>query len=414
MITAFSIATAGLRTTSRAIDTVAQNLANLNTTGYRATVSSFNEVFYQTVGADGSNAQLSSGGVTIGGYRDFRQGSLVESTSALSAGITGEGFFVLRDSLNQTLLTRAGDFVIDASGMLRTRNGEPVQGWSAINGVINTNAPLSDIVIPPTDYVGATPTTQFSVTANLDARALVGSPQGTYTTPIQVVDSLGEVHTLSITYTKTGANTWGYTVTIPGADLQNPAPPQETLATGTLQFDATTGRLLNGAAVPINIPALANGATAQLITWNQVSNGVGLLTHLATTSNIANLNQDGFRAGSLVNISMADGGVILARYTNGESRAVAQLGLALVSNPETMTALSNSYFLPTNLTSDPRFGAAATGGRGNVAGGVLEQSNVELTKEFTNLITYQRSYQANSRVITTSDEILQETVNLKR
>lgn len=412
MINAFTIATAGLRTTSRAIDSVAQNLANLNTTGYRATVSSFNEIFYQTVGADGSNAQLSAGGVTVGGYRDFRQGSLLESTSALSAGITGDGFFVLRDSLNQTLLTRAGDFVVDSSGMLRTRNGEPVQGWSAINGVINTNAALGDIVIPPTDYVGSTATTQIAITANLDARAVVGSPQGTYTSPIQVVDSLGDVHTLSVTYTKTGANTWTYTVTIPGTDLQNPALSQ--LATGTLQFDPADGSLVNGAAIALNIPALANGAAPQTITWNQVSNGLSLISQLATTSNVSKLDQDGFRAGTLVDISMADGGVILARYTNGEARAVGQLGIALVTNPETMTALSNSYFLPTNLTSDPRFGAASTGGRGAVTGGVLEQSNVELTKEFTNLITYQRSYQANSRVITTSDEILQETVNLKR
>lgn len=412
MINAFSIATAGLRTTSRAIDSVAQNLANLNTTGYRATVSSFNEVYYQTVGVDGSNAKLSAGGVTIGGYRDFRQGSLLESASALSAGITGDGFFVLRDSLNQTILTRSGDFVIDSSGTLRTRNGEPVQGWSAINGVVNTNAPLGDIVVPPTDYVGSTPTTQFSVIANLDARAAVGSPQGTYTSPIQVVDSLGAVHNLSITYTKTGANTWGYAVTIPGADLQNPALSQ--LATGTLQFDPADGRLLNGAAVALNIPALANGAAAQTVTWNQVANGLGLLTQLATTSSVSKLEQDGFPAGTLVDLSIGDGGVVVARYTNGEARTVGQLGIALVRNPETMTALSNSYFLPSNLTSDPTFGAAGAGGRGNVTGGVLEQSNVELTKEFTNLITYQRSYQANSRVITTSDEILQETVNLKR
>jgi flagellar hook protein FlgE len=253
---------------------------------------------------------------------------------------------------------------------------------------------------------------------NLNAAAVNGQPEGTFSTTIEAIDSLGNSHTLTMTFTKTAnPNEWDYSVTIPGADIAS-ANPTEELANGTLTFDAN-GKLTDPDAtapdVDIAINGLATGASDMALKW-QLYNTVGaprISQYSQISATTANA-QDGSAAASLTRVGLADGGKIVAQYSNGTQRVVGCLALASVRNPESLIAAGNNAFQTSAKTALPAIGLPDTGGRGKVIGGALEYSTVDIAREFTNLIVYQRGYQVNSRVVTTADEMSQETVNLKR
>jgi flagellar hook protein FlgE len=411
MLGIFNTALSGLNAMSNAVAMVGNNLANLNTAGYKANTASFSEMMDTELGVGQSSGTVGSG-VVAQVTKHFTQGGVQETSGAFDAAIQGEGFFVVRDSNNQQLFTRAGNFAVDATGHLITATGQYVQGWSASGGALNVNGPIGDIVVPLNGMNGGTPTTNMSIAANLDAGAVVGTAGATYSAPIQVVDSLGATHTLTVTFTKTDVNTWDYAVSIAAADLTDPAGSQ--LATGTLTFDSQGLIPGSTAAVDLDIAGLANGAADQTVTWNIVENGVGLLTQFAQKSGVSGTKQDGMLAGQITSVGIADGGLIVAKFSSGQQQAIGQLALASISNPDSLVAVGGNNYASTPGSAAATLGAPETGGRGKVLGGSLEGSTVDLAAEFTNLITFQRSYAANSRVITTSDEMLQEVMNLKR
>jgi flagellar hook protein FlgE len=234
-----------------------------------------------------------------------------------------------------------------------------------------------------------------------------------------VVDSLGSSHVLTVTLTKTASNAWDYDVSIPGADLAAGTPGTPTsLGTGSLTFDAQ-GHLTTPTATPGTISftaaGLNSGADDLSMDWHLYSSdGTPTLTQFAQTSAVAANSQDGLPASQLVKVSLADGGQILAQYSNGEQRGVGQLALAAVRNPDSLIAAGNNNFQLTARTATPAIGSPQTGGRGKVMGASLESSTVDIAQEFTNLIVYQRGYQANARVVTAVDEISQETMSMKR
>ncbi|MBZ5575027.1 MAG: flagellar hook protein FlgE [Acidobacteriia bacterium] len=415
MFDAFSTALSALNATSTAISIVGNNLANLNTTGYKSDDVQFYDLLSQQIGGATSAGSVGTGVGPAQASKVFTQGSIQQTGGPLDAAISGDGFFMVRDSIGQTLYTRAGDFSLTANGTLQTVTGEKVQGWNAAAGAINLAAPVGDITIPVNGVVPATPTGNVSLTANLDGRPAVGATGASFSSPVQVVDSQGATHILTFAFTKTGANAWSYTVTIPAGDLA--AGGTTTAASGNLTFDAT-GQLLTPASgagpVTLNVNGLADGANNMAIKWNLYSGTAGLLTQFAQNSGVSGTAQDGFQAGQIAKIAMGNNGIITATYSNGQQSPIAQLALASIRNPSTMLSVGNNNLLPTIDTSAPAVGAADSGGRGTVTGGALETSTVDIAAQFTNLMSFQRSYEASSKVITTTDQMMQTLINLKQ
>jgi flagellar hook protein FlgE len=417
MSAAFSNALSGLNANSLAIDNVSGNLANLNTTGYMDNQVSFQDLLS---GVTSQNNTSISGSVIAQTAVQFSQGSIQTTSQPFDAAIQGSGFFVLNSPSGVQSFTRAGDFTLDASGNLLGTGGENVQGWNAVDGVLSTSGATSNITLPVSGSLAPVATANFSVSANLDANGTAGPPPTTFSSPVQVYDSEGTAHTLTVTYTYTSANNWSYNVTIPSADLPATIPPTTaptSVATGTLTFDGN-GQLLTPATsaspVVITIPALADGAaTPTSLNWNLYnSSGVSTLTQFSEASANTATTQDGSAAGQLTGTSIGANGQISATYSNGSSVVIAQIALASVLNPDSMQNLGNNTFIATSATAMPIIGTGGTGSRGQITGGALEASTVDIATEFTNLLTYERGYQANSKVITTEDDIMQSTVGL--
>jgi flagellar hook protein FlgE len=280
---------------------------------------------------------------------------------------------------------------------------------------VNLSAPIGNIKVPLTGVVPAKETATISVDANLDSAAAGGGASTSFSTPVTVVDSQGGTHTVTLSFTNTGVNAWSYTATIPAADLTTGGTT--TLATGNLTFNGA-GQLLTPAAtapIAMNIANLADGANNMTVNWDLYnSTGTGLLTQFAQSSGTSATNQDGLTAGQIVNINMGANGVLLANYSNGQQLPVAQLALANIQNPETLVSVGDNNLQATSATATPAIGTADSGGRGQVVGGALEQSTVDIAQEFTDLISAQRSYEANAKVITTSDQMLQDLIALKQ
>ncbi len=415
MGTAFSNALSGLTANALAIDVVSGNLANQNTYGYKANQVSFEDLVSESLGATFSSNLVGGSAVPIS-TRPFSQGAITSTGQPYDAAIQGNGFFVLRDANGQQSFTRAGNFVLDSTGHLLTQTGQHVEGWNGVNGVINTNTSTSDIVLPVAGLRQPNTTTEFSLNLNLNANAAVGSSDATFSSPMQVVDTQGKTHLLTVTYTKTAAGTWDYSVTIPPADLKTPPSPPVPLATGTLTFDANGNLATPGpaaGAIPIAITGLGDGAADMNITWNLYdANGVPQITQYDQASANLASSQDGTQAGQLESIAIGAGGVLTATYTNGDKVPVAQIALASILNPSSMEDLGNNNFGVTSETAVPAIGTPGSGSRGAVTGGALESSTVDIAKEFTNLLVYERGYQANSKVVTTEDQVVQTTLAL--
>jgi flagellar hook protein FlgE len=415
--TAFSTALSALSAHTTAVDVVANNLANLNTPGFKTSGVVFHDLVTQSLGL--GETQIGLGIARPLTLRQFSQGALQSSSGSLDAAIQGDGFFVLRDLSGGMLLTRAGTFHADDAGNLLTATGERVQGWTEAGGVVDTNGPIGNIVVPVGTLRAPKTTTLFSFSLNLNSAGVVGEPSGTFSTPLEIVDSLGITHVLTVTFVKTGANTWDYDVSIPGDDLAAGTPgTPSSLGTGSLTFD-TNGRLSDPPVTPgtvsFAIAGLNSGASDMTVDWGLYEvDGTPTLTQYAQTSAVAAVSQDGTAAAQLVKVGLSDGGKILAQYSNGEQRVVGQLALAAVRNPDSLMAVGNNNYQPTARTATPAVGVPQTGGRGKVLGSSVESSTVDIAQEFTNLIMLQRGYQANARVVTAVDEISQETMNMKR
>jgi flagellar hook protein FlgE len=411
----FANALSGLTANANAIGAVSGNLANLNTYGYKNNDVSFNDL----VNASLSGAQSSA---TIGGStvsmttRNFSQGSIATTNQPYDAAINGNGFFVLNTPAGQQVFTRGGNFKLDSQGHLTTQNGDFVQGWNQINGTVNTTGPINSIVVPTAGIQQSVPTSNFSITANLDASANVGATAGTFTSPMQVYDSQGNPHQLTVTYTKTATNSWDYAITIPSVDLAGGTGTTTTIASGTLQFgpngvltspDVTTG------AIPVPVTGLADGAADMNLTWNLYDASANpLVSQFDQQSANLSSTQDGAAAGQLTSVNIGQNGAIMAQYSNGNTVEIGQLALGAVLNPDSLQDLGNNTFGVTTQTATPSIGTPGTGSRGQITGEALESSNVDIATEFTNMLTYERGYEANSKSLTTEDNIIQTTVNL--
>lgn len=428
MFTSFSTALSGLNADSTAIDVVGNNLANLNTTGYKQSVVSFHDLVSQSLGAGLGETQVGFGVASPLTTRQFTQGALQASTGQLDAAIQGDGFFMVTDpSTNATLYTRAGDFQVDANGNLLTSTGQNVQGWTMSNGSINTSGAVSSIQIPVGQLRQSVATTSMSLSANLNAAAVSGVSTGStadnFSTPIQVVDSLGNPIVMTATFTKDPKTPlqWTYQITVPGGTTKTgtAGTPTPLLTTpGVLTFD-TSGKLLTPAAadgsIPITVKGLTDNAADMNVNFNLYgSDGAATITQFSEASATSAQSQNGVPAAQIISVGLGDGGQVLAQYSNGTQQVVAQVAVASIRNPGSLIAVGENNYQASQQTAQAAVGLANTGGRGDIKGGELEASTVDIAAEFTNLIVLQRAYEANGKVITAGDQLSQDTIALMR
>lgn len=405
----FSIALSGLQADTTSLNTIGNNLANLNTTAYKQQGTTFEDLFYQQIGTSGSNNPLQVGvGTRVSGTAtDFTQGTLLPTGGSENMALSGNGFFVVNQNGVQQL-TRAGDFQLSQQGDLTTKDGANVMGYPANNGVVDVNAGLVPIELPVGVTQAAQATQNISITANLNAGADVGTA---FTTPVKIYDSLGNSHALTVTYTKTAQNQWSYSVGMPSGD----AAGTPTNNTGTLTFDSN-GNLTSptGTISGITFPGLTDGASDLSFDWNLATGGSPTITQTTAPSTTGAAVQDGYASGNYSGFTVDQNGVVTAKFDNNHTQVVGQVAVASVTNTQGLVRVGNNSFETTAASGDAVVGSAGTGGRGTIEDSTLEQSNVDISTEFANLIVAQRSFEANSKTITTFDSLTQATLGMIR
>lgn len=436
----------GLRAEGEALGVVGDNIANVNTTGFKAQRALFEDVLGHSILA-GTSSSMPGSGVRVGDIQQmFTQGTLQNTGVSTDVALNGDGFFVVKgtvDGLSSNFYTRAGTFSINADGKLVNPAGLKVQGYAA-NGDGTFAASISD-VSAPTAALPARATEAIEITANLDSAAtaintaaVVGPPAvaanpwdaqnpantANFSTTMTVYDSLGNGHTLDVYFRKsdTVANTWDYHVLTAGADVTGGTAGQNSeIGSGTLAF--TTNGALNTITTTTPIAVDFIGATAgQAITLdfgNPIgagTGGTGLdgVTQFAGSSNVSSQSQDGYASGDFSGVAIDGTGVVQGLYTNGQKIAMAQLAIAKFRSNDGLGRAGQNLWIETRDSGTAAMGTAGSGGRGATSAGALEGSNVDLAEEFVGLIQHQRSFSANSKTITTADEMLQELINIKR
>lgn len=400
----FSIPLSGLQADSTALNTIANNLSNMNTTAFKSQTTSFSDLFYQQLGVNGANDPLQVGGGTQVSVTntDFGKGSISSDGVATHMAIDGDtGFFVVKQNGLQQL-TRDGNFSLDSSGNLITPNGQSVLGFPTTNGVVNTSGALVPINIPTSGTDPAKATATFSVGQNLDPTTATG---GTATSNVTVFDSLGEQHQVTITYTKlAAANSWSYQEALDGSTTGG--------GTGTLVF-SSSGALSSTTVTTANSFALTNGASTPFApTWTPAGSSGNTITQTTGTSTQASSVQDGFTSGQYSSFSVDSSGNIVVTYTNNDKKTVGQVAIGTVPNEQGLVREGGDTYSTTQSSGTVTVGTAGSSGRGLIRGSSLEGSNVDTSTEFANLIVAQRAFQANSKAVTTFDSITQAVINM--
>ena len=430
----FFIPLTGLESDSTALNTIANDLSNMNTTGFKAQTTDFSDLFYQQIGSTGAGDPIQVGaGVQVASNEiSFTQGSINSTGNSSDVALNGSGFFVLNNGGNFEY-SRAGNFSLNANGNLVSSNGLNIMGYPAVNGVVNTNAPLTAINIPVGTVQDPAATTTMSMTANLDSATAAGTQ---FPAQLTVYDSLGEPHVATVTYTPTAnANVWDYSVSLPAADYStagNNAVPAAT--TGTMQFDAngnlTTVTPTGGAAETVGTAAgdvssialnfnpaatnlLADGATGLSINWNLLSaSGTPTISQVDTASAVSATSQNGYTSGQYQSFAIGSDGTVTVSYSNGQQQNVGQLALANVSNLQGLSLLGDGDYVTTRASGTAVVGTSGAAGLGTVQDDALEASNVNISTEFSDLIIAQRAFEANAKSVTTFDTVTQDTINM--
>ncbi|KAA3648396.1 MAG: flagellar hook protein FlgE [Chloroflexi bacterium] len=383
------------------MDVVADNLANANTPAYKASRITFKDQFAQTMSA-GSAPTATLGGINptqiglgarLGGVTTtFSQGTMQSTGRLTDMAIQGDGLFIYSDATN-TFYSRDGATNMDSQGFLVNEStGLRLQGWTAVAGVVDTGTAIGDIQVP-TDSTLAQATQNVFMGGNLDG-ATGGT--GSFSVTVGAYDSLGQLRSVAVDFTRQGVtNVWDWAASSGAA------------GSGTVTFDAQGQFSAGGGAV--TIPA-SGGAPAFSVNLDMAN-----VTQLAANSDASGLSQDGLGAGSLTGFSViSNTGEVYAVYSNGLQQLMGQVSLATFVNPSGLNRIGQNLYEVGLNSGDPQVGAADTGGRGTILSGNLEASTVDLAQEFTNMILAQRGFQAASRVITASDQMLQELVNIGR
>jgi flagellar hook protein FlgE len=404
-------AVSGLRSHQIMMDVVGNNIANVNTQGYKRNQVIFQDVLSQIVaGASapsenigGRNpAQVGLGVIMSGTAQQFGQGFLQVTNRDLDVAVQGDGFFIVEQSGEQ-LYTRAGAFFLDADGRLVTSKGGLVQGWTAdATGDVDVSSAPEGIRLPIGDRSPPVITSEVKLGGNLPSQAPIGEQ---VFTALEFFDATGNTQEINLALEKTAADQW----TVSGTYGE----PATAFAMTDNVLTFANGELSAPADLNVNIAAgqIPGVGDVQLVIGGDTERRI---TQFGDDTSLTVVTQNGAAAGVLQSMRVGTDGIISGTYSNGLTQSIAMLALANFSNPEGLERLTGSNWRGSVNSGLAQIGVTSTGGRGTVAPGTLEMSNVDLALEFTELIRSQRGFQANSRVVTSSDELLQEIVNLKR
>jgi flagellar hook protein FlgE len=396
-------AVSGLRSHQAMMDVVGNNIANVNTAGYKSSAVVFEDLLSQVLkGAGSQNGNGGTNPAQVGlGVRvadistSFTQGTSQLTGRTTDLAIQGDGFFVVKNA-GQTLYTRAGNFTFDSGGTMVNPNGAVVQGWLAdSSGKVDTNSTPTGLKLPIGQILAPQRTQNVAIGGTVPADTAVG---GSVVTSISVFDRQGTEVPLQVTWTKTAADTWTAAASTPAGAA----------GSTTVAFDPATG-----VPTPSSLTVTPAGSFGGSITVD-LADSTTPLREFAGKSTIAAVHQDGYTTGSLQSFTISQEGLISGAFSNGLTQPVGQVALAAFTNPAGLEKAGDTMYRTSVNSGVAQVGTAGGGGRGILSGGTLEMSNVDLSQEFTNLIVAERGFQANSRVITASDELLQDLVNLKR
>ncbi len=417
----------GLKGNSLQMEVVGNNIANLNTVGFKEGRANFEEVLGRTVMGSSYTSRMGAGARVSNTEQLFGQGSFASTGQATDLAIGGEGFFVVKGDVggvNGNFFSRAGQFRTSAEGYLTTGNGLRVQGFPAgADGIAGSQ--LGDLKLPqgPLDPV-ATDAIDLvmSLQSDFDSKDVpfdVTDPDNTsdHSTTVSMFDSLGNSHEVTVYLNKTANNEWSYNAVVEGAETEGGTPGLSVIGTGTLSF-TTDGKLQTETGAPLSVTF--EGAAAQSISLDfgtsidEGGDGSEGSKQVETRAHQALLiEQNGSPAGTLQGIRVDNDGTVLGAYSNGEELSLGKVAVARFQATSGLESVGGNMFRATGQSGEALIGEANNGGRGAIFGGTLEQSNVDLATQFVNLISAQRGYQANARTITTADEVYAETVNLK-
>ncbi|EGJ09579.1 MULTISPECIES: flagellar hook protein FlgE [Rubrivivax] len=424
----------GLNATSKSLDVIGNNIANANTYGAKVSRAEFSDMYATALnGAGVNNVGI---GVTLGAVsQQFTQGNISTTGNAMDMAINGAGFFQVTDGVSPTVYTRNGQFKVDREGYIVNNEKLKLMGYPA-DGTGTIQPGLAQPLKLPTAGIAPSATSKIELEFNLKADSVVTAPAATATpqidftdkstynnaTSVVAYDSKGQDVALSYYFQKESNDKWNVYVTANGQPVNvdaagNPVKWQ------TLEFDNTTGRL----ASPDPADALALSITNDLIITDPVTGretsrivvplnmsvNVASATQYDQTFGVTNLTQNGYAAGQLTSIAIEADGIVLARYSNGQSKPAGQLELANFRNPQGLQPLGGNVWASTYASGDAVVGVPSEGNMGVIQAGALEESNIDLTGELVNMITAQRIYQANAQTIKTQDQVMQTLVNMR-
>jgi flagellar hook protein FlgE len=390
----------GLRQHQTLMDVVANNIANVNTTGFKSSTVTFEDTLSQLVKSSAAPSATAGGlnpaqvglGVQLGGITaNFGQGSAQNTGKATDLMIQGDGFFVVRNG-SDIDYTRAGAFTFDSNGKLVNPEGMVVQGWMGVNGVVNTDGSTSDVTLPAGTILPPIPSSTVTIGGNITAGTTTD-----LTLTQTVYDGQGKAHNLSIVVTPAAGS-----AAVKVTDITDPLNPVAGVD-GAITFTPAGGYDPTSTAATITL------ADNTVITLDQTG-----ITNFGGPKSLAVTASTGASAGSLQQFQIAQDGMVVGVFSNGQKLNMAKIALANFNNPMGLEKVGATCYQSTTNSGLPQVGTPMSGGRGQLLGKALEMSNVDLAQEFTNLIIAQRGFQANSRVITTSDQMLQDLVDLKR
>ncbi len=423
VLTALSSGTTGLESSSLELSVIGDNIANSNTIGYKSGRAAFEDALTQSV--IGGTGEIGLGSRLESVQKIMTQGALTSTGIATDLALQGSGYFVVHgDHAGQTgdFYTRAGQFTVDANGYLVNLEGLRVQGYPADPTGALTGVP-GDLLVG-TASAQPNPTTTVTVKANLQADAAVtfdpADPAGTsnFSTSMAVYDSLGAAHQVQVFFGKTASGQWSWSAMADGGGLQGGTAGQLTqIASGTLSF-GTNGQLLDVTQASTFNPSGASGPQQLTFNFGDAANagGTGLLgiTQFASSSATTFIGQDGFGSGQLASIKIDTQGNVAGIFTNGQSRVLGQVAVAGFAAPDGLARVGGNLFAQSQQSGQPVVGAPGEGGRASIISGSLEQSNVDLAEQFVRLIAAQRAFEANSKTISTADQLLSELIQMKR
>ncbi|MEK8047711.1 flagellar hook protein FlgE [Ideonella margarita] len=415
----------GLNVTSKSLEVIGNNVANANTYGAKASRAEFADMYANALNGAGVN-NIGIGVRLAAVSQQFTQGGITSTENPMDVAINGGGFFQLTDGVNPVTYSRNGQFKVDKEGYIVNNEKLQLMGYQADgNGVIQPG-----LAVPlrlPTAGISPAETNKVNLEFNLDSREGVRDPGATVSpridftdadtynkaTSVTVFDQKGQPVALTYYFQKTDTDKWNVYATANGKTIGGvDGDPQPISGTDALSF-TTDGATISPSSLTVDIPASTNVNGAVTLPISGVEIDLSGSTQYGTNFATTNVAQDGYAPGSLTSIVIEGTGIVMARYSNGQSKPAGQVELASFRNPQGLQPMGGNGWQRTYASGDPVVGTPGVGNMGDLQSGALEESNVDLTGELVNMITAQRNYQANAQTIKTMDQVMQTLVNLR-